>query len=49
MKNFINDIKHISWLIKQMIVLFLKGDIDGAVEAWFWIKIHWNYESKKIK
>jgi hypothetical protein len=41
--------KHLFWLIKQMILLFLKGDISGSAEAFFWIKMHSKYESKRIK
>jgi hypothetical protein len=44
----IQDIKHISWLFKQMMSHWFKGDLKGAIDAWYWIKFHWNYESKKI-
>jgi len=40
--------KQMLWFWKQMIVLFIKRDFDGSQEAWYLIKIHWNYSSKKI-
>lgn len=48
MNKFIKDCKHMLWLFKVMIICALKGDLDGSVEAWYWMKIHWNYTSKKI-
>jgi hypothetical protein len=47
--GFLADAKHMLWLFKQMVVNFLKGDIDGAVEAYYFVKIHWNYKSKRIR
>ena len=49
MKSFIQDCKHMLWLFRQMVVLGLQGDWEGSYEAWFWIRFHWKYESKKIK
>lgn len=48
MKKFIQDCKHMLWLLKQIIILGLKGDWEGSYEAWLFMKIHWNYESRKI-
>lgn len=48
MKLF-DDISHIAWLFKQIIVLYFTGDTPGSVDAWQWIKFHWNYSSKRIK
>lgn len=47
-KKFFKDCKHVLWLTKVMLSCFLKGDIDGAEEAIFWIKMHWNYKSKEL-
>lgn len=44
----IKNIKHILWLIKQMIILFFKGDLNGSAEAFYFLKMHWNYDSKRI-
>jgi hypothetical protein len=40
--------KHILWLIKQMIVLFIKGDFEGSKEAYWLIKFHLKYKSKRV-
>jgi hypothetical protein len=48
-KKFLGDCKHMLWLFKQMVMNFLKGDIDESIEAWYFVKIHWNYKSVKIK
>lgn len=37
------------WLINQMIVLGFSGDWLGSYDAFCWIKVHWKYQSKKIK
>jgi hypothetical protein len=41
--------KHLLWLIKQTIVLFITGDFRGGAEAFYFLKLHWMYDSKKIK
>lgn len=43
-----NDIKHILWLFKQIVVCTLKGDIEGSIEASTLVRLHWNYKSNKI-
>jgi hypothetical protein len=43
------EMKHLLWLVKQMIVLFLKGDFSGSAEAFYLLKLHWLYDSKKVK
>lgn len=45
----INDLQHILWLTKQMIKHWLNGNNAGALDAWEWIKFHWNYESLRLK
>lgn len=47
--NIFTDIKHVLWLWKQMIVLFLKGDFEGSKEAWFWYKFHISHDRRRIK
>ena len=42
------DIKHIVWLFKQLIISFFKGDINGVEECWIFIKIHCCYDNTKI-
>jgi hypothetical protein len=44
-----DHIKHLLWLIKQMIVLLFKGDLKGSIEAWYWFRFHFTYKSKKIE
>jgi hypothetical protein len=44
-----NDMRHMFWLMKKLIALFLKGDIDGSTEAWYFVKTHWNYKSNRIR
>jgi hypothetical protein len=46
--KFLSDCKFILWLVKQMIVCYIKGDKDGVLECKCFIKIHWNYKSTKI-
>lgn len=43
-----DDVSFMLWLLKQMIVLFLKGDTRGSEEAWYFIRLHWNYKSEKV-
>lgn len=47
MSDFLKDLKHLLWLFKQTIILGLKGDWNGSREAWFFFKIHWNYQGKR--
>lgn len=42
-------IKHLLWLITQLVKHFFTGNIDGLIEAYFLIKIHLLYPLKKIK
>jgi hypothetical protein len=48
-KRFFGDIKHISWLFKNAVECFIKGDKDGVDECLALIDLHWNYMSQKIK
>ena len=34
------DIRHIGWLVKQLIISFFKGDTNGVEECWLFIKLH---------
>jgi len=43
------DWKHIFWLFGIMIKNLLKGDFHEAHESYLWIKIHCEYESKRIE
>jgi hypothetical protein len=42
------DWKHISWLISMMFKGWWNGDWKQIVESWFWLRIHLEYDSKKI-
>ena len=44
-----NDWKHVWRLFRNMIKQFLKGDFRESKEAYWWIKIHLSYDSKKVK
>lgn len=44
-----DDWKHIWFLFKNMIVQFLKGDFLEAKDAWYWIRIHVEFDSKRVK
>lgn len=48
-KEYLDHLRHIGWLFKQMIKHFFKGDIDGVIDAYYWIKIHLKYDNKRIK
>lgn len=41
--------KHLLWLIKQMIVLGFRGDWAGSLEARELIRLHLMYRNKKTK
>lgn len=41
--------KHILWLIKQIFVLPLKGDVSGGCEALQLLKLHVRYRSKRVR
>lgn len=43
-----HHIKHIGWLQKQMFVLFWKGDFKGSAEAYWWLRVHLIYKSRKL-
>lgn len=43
------DVKHVTWLFKNMIKAFFKGDYIDMVDAYYFIKIHCSYDSKKNK
>jgi hypothetical protein len=49
-KNFNkDDWKHIWWLFGNMIKQFILGNWNESKDAYYWIKIHCTYESKKVK
>ena len=41
------SIAHILWLVKQMIVLSLRGDWSGVVEAYWWLRVHLTYRGRR--
>jgi len=43
-----HDWKHIFWLVKSIFRGFIDGDIDRMVEAWWFIRIHLEYESHLV-
>lgn len=45
----INDFKHIGFLIKCQIKAILKCDWHEVREAYYWIRIHIEHDSKRIK
>lgn len=44
-----NGIKHMLWLIKQLIVACFKCNLADIEECVALIRLHWNCKSKKIK
>lgn len=44
-----DDKKHLWRLFKTMVNQFIIGDFHEAREAFYWIKIHLIYDSKKIR
>lgn len=40
---------HFLWSIKVMVKCTILSDYSGAKEAYYWIKIHVTYKSKRIK
>lgn len=46
--DYMKDFKHVLWLIKQMIILGLKGDWSGSYEARLLLKLHLMCKSKKL-
>jgi hypothetical protein len=46
--DFLKSVKHMLWLIKIMILSFLKGDFKESLEASYWIRIHWHYRGKRM-
>jgi hypothetical protein len=44
-----DDWNHLWWLFKNMIKEFIAGNYDESVDAFYWIKIHFTYDSKRIR
>jgi hypothetical protein len=44
-----DDWKHVGWLTGRIFHHLRNKDWNGAVDAWFWIKIHFKYPGKRIK
>jgi len=44
-----DDLRHIMWLFKQSFINLCEGDINGSIEALYWIKIHMTYPHRRIK
>ena len=45
----IDDWIHIWWLTRQMIKNFFLFKFDQSDEMWCWLKVHFKYDSKRIK
>lgn len=43
------DWKHISFLLKNSVIQFYKGNFNDSIDALYWIKIHLTYDSTKVK
>lgn len=41
-------IEHLFWEIGWMSIQLLKGNIDGAIEMTYWIRIHLSFSSKCV-
>jgi len=42
------DWKHLRFLLINMIKQFIKGNFHESKEAYYWIKIHLSYDSKRL-
>lgn len=47
--KFDKNTAHCLWLLKQMFKNFFMGDLDGAIEAYWFLRIHMSYKNKRIK
>lgn len=43
------DWNHVWCLFKNMVVQFCKGDLLEAKDAWYFIRFHFEYDSKRVK
>lgn len=41
-------IEHLFWEIGWMVIQLLKGNIDGAIEITYWIRIHLSFSGKCV-
>jgi hypothetical protein len=46
--NMLDWTEHLFWEIGWMSIQFFKGNIDGAIEMTYWIRIHLTYSGKTI-
>lgn len=44
-----HDWAHVRFLFFNMIKQFFKGDLHESREAYYWLKLHLTYDSKRIK
>lgn len=44
----LKDVKHIMWLFRNGMKQLYKGNFSEAVEAYYWIRIHLKYKSKRM-
>lgn len=44
----LDDAKHLSWLLKQNVSLFFRGDFEGSKEAMSLLLLHLKYKSRKL-
>lgn len=42
------DWKHVRFLFFNMIKQFFNGDLQESKEAYYWLKFHFNNDSKRI-
>lgn len=42
------DWKHVKFLFHNMFKQFFKGDLHESKEAYYWLKLHLTYDSKRI-
>ncbi|MBA7627100.1 hypothetical protein ES703_34562 [subsurface metagenome] len=47
--NKLHWFKHLFWMLGNMYLNFLKGDIKNAIDSYYWIRIHVTYKSKLVK
>ena len=48
MKEAFHWIEHLFWEIGWAFISLLKGNVSGAIEMLYWIKIHVTYQGERI-
>lgn len=41
--------RHFFWISGRVIINFFKMDYHNMINAWYWLRIHIEYKSKRIK